>query len=261
MMNRANNHVQCLRPRGAFTLIELLVVISIIAVLAGILIPAVSLVRAQAKQSLCLSNLRQLSLGLLTYVSEHDGMIPPGQVPAPARDTLGLPYWGMWFGFIEDYLPAGENKPLYWCPVGCFDLTEIRAMGGSAYCSSYGMNGNPATISNPPWYGIALDRVAKKDLSIMLADHWGADNSGSAFADIYGSVDDPGHGGIVSGPRRPGVGSYSIRANHPANTSTDPTKGRVGTAFFSGRTEALRWQDSYDLAHIWNAPNQWLGIY
>ncbi|HVK03998.1 MAG TPA: DUF1559 domain-containing protein [Armatimonadaceae bacterium] len=63
-------------PYG-FTLIELLVVIAIIAILAAILFPVFAQAREKARQTACLSNSRQISLGFLQYVQDHDEMFPP----------------------------------------------------------------------------------------------------------------------------------------------------------------------------------------
>ncbi len=63
-------------PTRAFTLIELLVVISIIAILAGMLIPAVSLVMAKARQLACGRNMSSVALASVAYGSEHDGAWP-----------------------------------------------------------------------------------------------------------------------------------------------------------------------------------------
>jgi prepilin-type N-terminal cleavage/methylation domain-containing protein len=61
--------------RDAFTLIELLVVIAIIAILAAILFPVFSRVREKARESSCISNVRQLSLGVVQYAQDYDGFL------------------------------------------------------------------------------------------------------------------------------------------------------------------------------------------
>lgn len=62
------------RRRFGFTLIELLVVISIIAVLLAILLSALSLAREQGKKTVCISNLRQIGLGVAMYLEKHDNL-------------------------------------------------------------------------------------------------------------------------------------------------------------------------------------------
>lgn len=95
-----------IRPSG-FTLIELLVAMAIIGVLVALLMPAVQMARASARRVSCQNQLRQLSLGLITYHDSH-GCFPPGSF------VMGMSHpmqsgWG-WGAMI---LPAVDQGPLY----------------------------------------------------------------------------------------------------------------------------------------------------
>ena len=92
-----------MNERRGFTLIELLVVIAIIAVLMGILMPALQRVKKQAQATTCLNNLKQIGLAAILYAEDYDSFIPRG---AGGGDAI-------WFVQFLPYVGHVENQGDY----------------------------------------------------------------------------------------------------------------------------------------------------
>ena len=109
--------------RRGFTLIELLVVIAIIAILAAILFPVFARAREKARQTTCTSNVKQLTLGIMMYVTDYDGTFPNGwgappsptliTTPANARLPVNPLRYMYWSNSIQPYI---KNYQMYECP-------------------------------------------------------------------------------------------------------------------------------------------------
>jgi prepilin-type N-terminal cleavage/methylation domain-containing protein/prepilin-type processing-associated H-X9-DG protein len=97
------------RWRG-FTLIELLVVIAIIAILIGLLLPAVQKVREAAARLSCTNNLKQMALATINCADQHEGKLPPGLGNYPVRDGASSNGSG---GLLLHILPYIEQDNLY----------------------------------------------------------------------------------------------------------------------------------------------------
>jgi prepilin-type N-terminal cleavage/methylation domain-containing protein len=120
--------------RHGFTLIELLVVIAIIAILASILFPVFARAREKARESSCISNLRQIGAALHMYASDHDDLLPlANEYPAsPAGQDeyhQGPP------SIVEILNPYTKNQQIFRCPSDKDDMWKIQ---GTSYDYGYG---------------------------------------------------------------------------------------------------------------------------
>ena len=117
------------RRCGGFTLIELLVVIAIIAILAAMLLPALQKAREKARQSVCMSNLKQIGLAINLYTQNYDEYLPYYRDPPPDL-------WPGWMGLLEPYY---KNKKVLLCPTDRTPYIE-GSYPWKNYPLSYGYN-------------------------------------------------------------------------------------------------------------------------
>lgn len=128
-----------------FTLIELLVVIAIIAILSSILFPVFAQAREKARQSVCLSNLRQVGLAMMLYAQDYDEAMPNAQWIGPAAFP---PNWSFGPSSRDLLEPYVKNNDVFICPSD----TELSAMlvrsTGKPFGLSYQFHGNPLGHGN-----------------------------------------------------------------------------------------------------------------
>ena len=121
--------------RRGFTLIELLVVIAIIAILAAILFPVFARAREKARQTSCLSNIKQLTLGIIMYMADYDGTFPRGDSTAWGDGHYPAYPYGAWADGVQPYI---KNVQIYICPSdGSANCISAANAGSHTYGSDY----------------------------------------------------------------------------------------------------------------------------
>jgi prepilin-type N-terminal cleavage/methylation domain-containing protein/prepilin-type processing-associated H-X9-DG protein len=127
-MNTASNSR---RSRSGFTLIELLVVIAIIAILAAILFPVFAQAREKARQTSCLSNMKQIMTGVKMYDQDYDEQ---SMYYIWYQNTTT----GNWVTFTEEILPYIKNTQIFICPSASKNpTTYTTSCAGASLISTY----------------------------------------------------------------------------------------------------------------------------
>jgi prepilin-type N-terminal cleavage/methylation domain-containing protein/prepilin-type processing-associated H-X9-DG protein len=202
--------------RTGFTLIELLVVIAIIAILAAILFPVFAQAREKARAISCLSNMKQIGLGLAMYVQDYDETMPSAFICASdvngSTDNSCATGSGV-VSYEYQLNPYIKNKAIFVCPSDSIPRTNQGAefvdgqdcTPSAANCvtgkqiRSYGYIGNVDTVQGDTagqtpdpntgmsaWgsgYNIASFDAPADTLSIT--ESWAGNNNGGTAADSY----------------------------------------------------------------------------
>jgi len=168
--------------RAAFTLIELLVVIAIISIIAAILFPAFASAREKARRTMCLSNQRQIGLGIMQYVEDNDEAMPNA-----SHGAIGAGSTGVWMPYntypasatgsppvAHDFNITGsgiypyiKNAQVFTCP----DDSQGQVTG-----DSYAYNSCLTTPDQaiPLWPGKSLSTVDKPSDTLLITEEGNA---------------------------------------------------------------------------------------
>jgi prepilin-type N-terminal cleavage/methylation domain-containing protein/prepilin-type processing-associated H-X9-DG protein len=222
------------RKVAGFTLIELLVVIAIISILAAILFPVFARARENARRSACMSNLKQIGLGVMMYVQDYDETYPASS--QKNSDTGAFVYWP------ELLEPYTKSTQIFLCP-----SNASVSSGAPTYAGQYGANWLVlAYYNNAP---VKMAAVAAPSATYLAMD----------YGNYYISANTPP--ASTSGFfYLPGIGSLKGLTSSACPTSSTPASydkvrndcmngrhfGGVNMTFADGHVKWLKTEVVYD---------------
>jgi prepilin-type N-terminal cleavage/methylation domain-containing protein/prepilin-type processing-associated H-X9-DG protein len=218
------------RSHRGFTLIELLVVIAIIAILIGLLLPAVQKVREAAARSKCTNNLKQIGLALHQF---HDikGMFPSGYVdgntdPSSTPDNDVGPGWG-WASFLLPYVEQNSvySQINFSQPMGAAVNAQISQLPLAIYqCPS-----DPYQQVVPIYDSSFSNPIA----NVAHGNYVGCNGWEECFDNAGGAADGSGADGLSGGLGQSGNGLFYRNSK---NTFASVTDGLSNTIFVGERS-------------------------
>jgi len=230
------------KKREAFTLIELLVVIAIISILAAILFPVFARARENARRTSCLSNMKQIGLGVMMYVQDYDERYPPAQITdeqtppggwagGPGSWAEGEKRW-IWQNIIYPYT---KSMQVCICPSG----------GSSNPISvNYGVN---YYIMPSSGGGISMARVSSPSTTYLGMD------AGQWYISASTVTHPTGYNGYVPGMEPftgspTGFGSYAIQGYNLSDYQNGRHFDGINLTFTDGHAKWLKSGEVYQQA-------------